>query len=86
MIVTAETIKNEVSGLRYITKKALWKEIERHYFSVTTDHWTSKANDNYSCLTAQLMHAVLSFVVHTGPTKGTDKYNQFVRILIQRVV
>jgi hypothetical protein len=20
----------------------------------------------------------LSFVVHTGPTKGTDKYNQFV--------
>ena len=71
-----EVIKNEVDSLGLICRKAVAKELKHTYFSVTTDHWTSIANETYSCLTAhyikdgKMLRCALEFEVFHGSTKG----------------
>ena len=69
--------------------KAIKLELTKTFFSLTTDHWTSKNNENYSCLIAHwidnnsgsLQSAVLTFAVHDGLTTGENIANQFVHDL-----
>eukprot|EP00559_Dactyliosolen_fragilissimus_P004855 CAMPEP_0184865878 /NCGR_PEP_ID=MMETSP0580-20130426/19513_1 /TAXON_ID=1118495 /ORGANISM="Dactyliosolen fragilissimus" /LENGTH=777 /DNA_ID=CAMNT_0027365255 /DNA_START=221 /DNA_END=2554 /DNA_ORIENTATION=- len=87
--LTRVHIRNEVESLGCMAKESIKAELNEKYFAITTDHWTSNANDNYSCLTAhwldeenedaeELEHAVLSFVVHDGQTTGEQIGQKFI--------
>ena len=85
-ILTYRDIREEVENLGNLCRDSIKKELKGKYFSVTTDHWTSNANENYSCLTAHwigeeyvMRHAVLGFYLHEGRTRGEDIANLFVQ-------
>ena len=87
--LSRQNITDEVKNLGRLCVKAIKLELTERFFSLTTDHWTSKNNENYSCLTAHwidnnsglLQSAVLTFVVHDGSTTGENIANQFVHDL-----
>jgi hypothetical protein len=60
-------------------EKVIRKSIGKNYFSCTTDHWTSVANENYGALTLHfiddefvLQTVVLSFEKHAGGCSAVE--------------
>ena len=75
-IITRENVRDEVERLGAVCKESVKLALKGKFFSLTTDHWTSKNNETYSCLTAHyiedgvMKHAVLTFEVFKGSTNG----------------
>ena len=73
--LTAANIWEEVAFKGQICKKAVERELKGHFFSLTTDHWTSVNGQTYSCLTAhyivkgQFKKCLLDLEVHKGSTQ-----------------
>jgi hypothetical protein len=86
--LSAQRIRDEIEHIGSICKKSIRKELFGKYIALTTDHWTSRNDDNYSCLTAHwvdndngnLKCAVLHFEVHEGTTAGDRIGEQFIEM------
>ena len=77
-VLTAINIRDEVDFKGSICKKAVERELKGHFFSLTTDHWTSVNGQTYSCLTAHYIvkgkfkKCLLDFEVFKGSTQGAS--------------
>lgn len=84
--ITTVQLRNEITSLGDVCRLAVKKELSGKYFALTTDHWTSKNNETYGCLTAhyvdnaQLKRCVLHFEVHHGTTTGDALFGQLLDI------
>lgn len=71
-----------LTTLRLTTQDTIKSIIGDNYYSITTDHWTSVANDNYGCITIhfitnfELKSFVLSFEFHSGGSSGEELSTQ----------
>lgn len=87
--ITSDQVRNEIKSLGDVCKVAVKKELSGKYFALTTDHWTSKNNETYGCLTAhyvdnaQLKRCVLHFEVHHGTTTGEALFEQLLDVFKQ---
>lgn len=83
---SAEKIRAEVENLGQVCREAVKRELKGKYFSLTTDHWTSKNDKNYACLTAHWIDdgkckwCVLHFETHKGSSWGVDLGIEFVEV------
>jgi hypothetical protein len=87
------SVPDRAEVLRYLDIKKLEgvesirKFIGNNYFSVTTDHWTSLANDNYGAITGhfiedfKLRTVVLSFQKHVGRCSAEELLQQLFNAL-----
>jgi hypothetical protein len=86
--LSAKRFRDEIEIIGSICKHSIGKELCGKYIALTTDHWTSRRDDNYSCLTANwvdndngnLKHAVLHFEMHEGTTAGDHLGQQFIEV------
>jgi len=66
------------------TVDAIKDMIQQRSFSITVDHWTSTANDNYGAITLhyiqnfELRTIILSFMKHRGGCTGEELANQLM--------
>jgi hypothetical protein len=80
-----DRIGDELAQLATETRRVLTKLVERQVVTITGDHWTSRAGDNYASMTAhwidddcKLQHAVLRVYVYHGRTCAINLDDDFL--------
>lgn len=69
-------IREEIVKTGTVAVDATTKELHKHYLAITTDHWTSPADDTYSVVTGHyiedwnLCSVIIDFKVWHGSTTG----------------
>ena len=82
-----KALKDILHSKKLETSEKLKLMIKGKYFSLTTDHWTSVANENYGAVTLhfikefELKTFILSCTKHENGVSAEDMVNQLVREL-----
>jgi hypothetical protein len=85
-ILSQRSVREEIKNLGDICKQSVQKELDGHFFALTTDHWTSKNNETYGALTAhyisnyELKRCVLHFEIHHGTTSGESLFSNLMQV------
>ena len=75
--------------LAAVVREELKASIRRKQVTATFDHWSSRAKDNYSCLTLhwienfELKYAVVAVYLYTGRTRAEDIVRDFKKKLAE---
>ena len=84
---TPENVKDQCKLMADITRDHLMERIKGKRLSATFDHWTSRANQNYSCLTLhwienfELQSIVMSVYVYKGEARAKNIYTDYLNKL-----
>lgn len=85
-------VQSMISHIEYLVRGKMVEELKGQAISVTLDHWTSKANQNYTGVTAHFIDetwAMRSFEIglflHEGGATGKKLSDDFQKLMLEKV-